>query len=97
MALKKLDNGRVAFTYTGTEWQVVGGTPDGWRTWTAGRIYPPAGTYWVEINDTAQAELRPSQTGTKLKTQQLLTVPEGEYIIMLYSTLGDSALITRLD
>lgn len=97
MALKKIDNGRVAFTYNGTEWQVVGGTPDGWRIWSMGRIYPPAGTYWVEITDTTQAELRPSQTGTKLKPQQLLTIPEGEYILMLYSTLGDSALLTRID
>ena len=97
MALKKIDNGRVAFTYTGTEWQVVGGTPDGWRTWAAGRIYPPAGTYWVEITDTTQAELRPSQTGTKLKSQQLLTIPEGEYILIMYPTLGDAVLLTRID
>lgn len=96
MALKRVDSGRAAFTYTGKEWQVVGGTPDGWRFWASGRLYPPPGTYWVEVAGRTTVELRPTATGKALTAQQMLTVTGGDYLITMLPGEGDTLLVTRL-
>lgn len=83
-------------TDDGSEWYIVGGTPAGWRTWAAGRIYPPAGKYWVEISDGVTAENRPTQAGVSLKQASMATITDGDYLLALYSKPGHTIKITPI-
>ena len=60
-------------TEDGSNWAIVGGAPTGWSIWASGRVYPPAGKYWVEMSDGASIENRPTQQGTNLKQSAFVT------------------------
>lgn len=96
MALKLVRPGRVVFFYNGDSWEVLGGTPDGWRIWGLGRIYPPPGTYWVELTENATVEHRPTNTGVAIKNQKVVTFKEGEMLLAMYAKKGDALMLTFL-
>lgn len=96
MALKLVRPGRVVFFYNGDSWEVLGGTPDGWRIWGLGRIYPPPGTYWVELTENATVEHRPTNTGVPIKNQKVVTFKEGEMLLAMYAKKGDALMLTFL-
>ena len=96
MALKLVRPGRVVFSYNGEAWEIMGGTPDGWRIWGLGRIYPPPGTYWVELTEDATVEHRPTNTGVAIKNQKVVTFKEGEMLLAMYAKKGDALMLTFL-
>nr|WLJ25551.1 MAG: mannose-binding protein A [Actinobacteria phage HS02] len=83
-------------TDDGSTWYVVGSVPAGWNIWTAGRIYPPAGKYWVEMSDGASVENRPTQQGTALKQAAMVTVTDGGYLLAMYTKPGHTIKITPI-
>lgn len=83
-------------TGDGSTWSIVGGTPAGWNIWESGRVYPPAGKYWVEMSDGASIENRPTQQGTNLKQSAFVTVPDGGYILAMYAKPGHTIKITPI-
>lgn len=96
MALKRVRQGPVVFFYNGEQWEILGGTPDGWRIWGLGRIYPPPGTYWVELTENATVEHRPTNTGVAIKNQKVVTFKEGEMLLAMYAKKGDALMLTFL-
>lgn len=97
MALRLVKTGPVYFTAEDVgAWSIVGPTPQGWNVWSSGRIYPPAGKYWVELSDGATAELRPSQQGTPLKQTSMVTIADGDYLLAMYSQPGHTIKITPI-
>lgn len=96
MALKKIRQGPVVFFYNGETWEILGGTPDGWRIWSLGRVYPPPGTYWLELTETSSVELRPSETGVKIAQQKVVTVKDGDYLLSMFAGKGDALMLTQL-
>lgn len=83
-------------TDDGSNWYIVGDTPAGWNTWTAGRVYPPVGKYWVEMSDGASVENRPTQQGTALKQAAMVTVSDGGYLLAMYTKPGHTIKITPI-
>lgn len=83
-------------TDDGSTWYVVGGTPAGWNIWTAGRIYPPAGKYWVEMSDGATVEHRPTQVGVPMKQASLVTIADGSLLLAMYTKPGHTIKITPI-
>lgn len=83
-------------TDDGNSWYIVGGTPDGWQTWALGRIYPPAGKYWVEMSDGATVENRPTQQGTALKQAAMVTITGDGYLLTMYTKPGHTIKITPI-
>ncbi|OFN33605.1 hypothetical protein [Corynebacterium sp. HMSC072A04] len=94
--LKKIRQGPVVFFYNGEAWEIMGGTPDGWRIWSLGRIYPPPGTYWVELTENATVEHRPTNTGVAIKNQKVVTFKEDEMLLAMYAKKGDALMLTFL-
>ena len=98
MALRLVKTGPVYYTTDdGSTWSIVGLTPQGWRFWGAGRVYPPAGQYWVEMSDGATVEVRPSGIDNPLKQAGMVTIAEGEMILATYSQPGHTIKITPID
>lgn len=96
MALKKVRQGPVVFFYNGETWEIMGGTPAGWNIWPLGRIYPPPGTYWLELTETSTVELRPSEIGVKIAQQKVVTVKDGDYLLSMFAGKGDALMLTQL-
>lgn len=97
MALRRIKTGPVYFTTDdGSTWSIVGPRPDGWNIWASGRVYPPAGKYWVEMSDGASIENRPTQEGTNLKQAAFITVTDGGYILATYYKPGHTIKITPI-
>lgn len=83
-------------TDDGSEWYIVGGTPSGWSIWQMGRIYPPAGKYWVEMSDGCTIEHRPTQQGTTLKQAAMVTITDGSYLLVTFPKPGHTIKITPI-
>lgn len=83
-------------TDDGSNWRIVGDTPAGWNIWTAGRIYPPAGKYWVEMSDGCTVENRPTQQGTALKQAAMVTITGDGYLLTMYTKPGHTIKITPI-
>lgn len=83
-------------TDDGSNWYIVGDTPAGWNIWTAGRIYPPAGKYWVEMSDGATVEVRPSGIGKPYKQAAMVTIAEGDLLLTMYAKPGHTIKITPI-
>lgn len=97
MALRLIKSGPVYFTTDdGSTWYVEGDTPTGWNIWAIGRIYPPAGKYWVEMSDGAIIEHRPAQQGTALKQASMVTVSNGGFLLAMYAKPGHTIKITPI-
>lgn len=96
MALKRVRQGPVVFFYNGESWEILGGTPDGWRIWPIGRIYPPPGVYWLELTETSTVELRPSEMDVKIAQQKVVNVKDGDYLLSMYAKKGDALMLTQL-
>ena len=96
MSLKLVRKGPVVFFYNGEQWEIMGGTPEGWRIWGLGRIYPPPGTYWVELTENATVEHRPTNTGVAINNQKVVTFKEGEMLLAMYAKKGDALMLTFL-
>lgn len=94
--LKLVKPGPVVFFYNGDSWEILGGIPEGWRIWSLGRIYPPPGTYWVELTENATVEHRPTNTGVAIKNQKVVTFKEGEMLLAMYAKKGDALMLTQL-
>lgn len=98
MALRIVKPGPVYYTTEdGSTWSVIGPTPQGWKFWGIGRVYPPAGKYWVEISDGATVEVRPSGMGVPLKGATMVTIAEGEMILAMYGKPGHTIKITLIN
>ncbi len=97
MALQRITTGPVYFTTDdGSSWYIVGDTPAGWNSWKLGRIYPPAGKYWVEMSDGCTIEHRPTQQGTNLNQSVMVTITDGDHLIPKYSSPGHTIKITPI-
>lgn len=97
MALKKIRQGPVVFFYNGEQWEIMGGTPDGWKIWpNGGRIYPPPGVYWLELTETSTVELRPSEQGVKIAQQKVVNIKGGDCLLSMYAKKGDALMLTQL-
>ena len=84
----------VVFERGEVDWAITS-TPDpGWSTWTAGRIYPPAGRYFVELVGGTVAEVRPSKTGTALPERSEVVIEPDDYILSMYGKPGQKILVT---
>lgn len=95
--LKLVRKGPVVFFYNGEQWEIMGGTPDGWKIWpNGGRIYPPPGTYWLELTETSTVELRPSEQGVKIAQQKVVTIKDDDCLLSMYAKKGDALMLTFL-
>ena len=84
----------VVFERGEVDWAITS-TPDpGWSTWTAGRIYPPPGRYFVELVGGTVAEVRPSKTGTALPERSEVVIEPDDYILSMYGKPGQKILVT---
>lgn len=83
-------------TDDGSSWYIVGDTPADWNSWKLGRIYPPAGKYWVEMSDGCTIEHRPTQQGTTLKQAAMVTITDGDHLLAMYVAPGHTIKITPI-
>lgn len=68
-----------------------------WNTWKLGRIYPPAGTYWVEHSAGVQIEKRSTTDSAMRETVQPQTVvqfKDGDYILLQSMQDGQAVRVT---
>lgn len=87
----------VYFTRGESSWSFVGDTPEGWSFWGLGRVYPPAGEYWIELSDGATVECRPTQHGIPLAQASLVTIAEGDFLLALGGQPGHTIKITPIN
>ena len=98
MALRIVNPGPVYYTTEDCSiWSFIGPTPQGWNFWAIGRVYPPAGKYWVEMSDGATVEVRQSGTGVPLKQATMATIAEGDMIVAMYGKPGHTIKITPIN
>lgn len=91
MALKLIKPGPAVFRVQGG--QLTALTPVTWTVWSIGRIYPPAGTYWVEASAGLQVEKRGTdEVGLALPT--VVTIDDGEYLLLQNRQDGYSVRVT---
>lgn len=86
----------VYFTRGESGWSFVGPTPEGWSFWGLGRVYPPAGEYWVEMSDGATVEVRPSGMNVPLKQATMATIAEGDFLLAMNPAPGQTIKITPI-
>lgn len=91
MALKLVKPGTGVFQVQSGKLTAV--TPVSWAVWTTGRIYPPAGTYWVETTPGVNIEKRGSET-VKLTSPALVTVGADDLLLLLYMQDGQAVRVT---
>lgn len=91
MALKLVKSGPGVFHVRGGE--LLPANACTWTTWKSGRIYPPAGTYWVEFIPGVHIEKRGSET-VKLTGPALVTVGTDDLLLLLYMQDGQAVRIT---
>ena len=84
----------VVFERGETDWSITSTPNPGWSTWTAGRIYPPPGRYFVELVGGTVAEVRPSKTGTALPERSEVVIEPDDYILSMYGKPGQKILVT---
>lgn len=85
----------VVFEY-GTEWSITSEPVPDWTVWPAGRVYPPAGHYYIETEGGARAEVRPSGTGNSIVSGSVVFVEQGEHILGMYGKQGHKIMIYPL-
>ena len=91
MALKLIKPGPAVFQVQGGNLTAV--TPVTWKRWEAGRIYPPAGTYWVETTPGVNVEKRGTET-VKTTSPALVTFADGDYLLLQFMQDGQAVRIT---
>lgn len=95
MALKLVNPGDGVFHVRGGE--LLPANACTWNTWKTGRIYPPAGTYWVQTTDGTQISKRNTSTGaqeTKVQSQTVITVTDGDYLLLQWMKDGQAVRVT---
>lgn len=85
----------VVFEY-GTEWSITSEPVPDWTVWAVGRVYPPAGHYYIENEGGARAEVRPSGTGNSIVSGSVVFVEQGEHILGMYGKEGHKIMIYPL-
>lgn len=95
-AIARLQAAPVLFERGETSWSITTTPAPSWTIWGAGRIYPPAGRYKIELLNEATAEIRPSGKGVSLPAMSIQTVQDGGYILAMFSASGQKILITPL-
>lgn len=91
MALKLVKPGTGVFQVRGGDLVAVNAVE--WQVWSQGRIYPPAGTYWVERTEGVNLEKRGSET-VKITAPALLTFAEGDYLLLQFRQDGQAVRVT---
>lgn len=94
--IARLQPAPVLFERGETNWSITNPPAPSWTTWGAGRVYPPAGRYKIELLNEANAEIRPSGQGVALPAVSIQTVPDGDHILAKFSSSGQKILITPL-
>lgn len=87
VALKLVRPGPATFTVQGGQLTAV--TPVTWTVWAAGRIYPPAGTYWVQATAGVNAEKRGSET-VKITPPTLVRFTDGDHLLLQFMQDGQA-------
>ena len=64
-----------------------------WNIWAIGRIYPPAGTYWVEASAGLQVEKRGTDT-VELTLPTAVTIADGDHLFLQNRQEGFSVRVT---
>ena len=64
-------------------------TPVTWTVWSAGRIYPPAGTYWVQATAGVNVEKRGSET-VKITPPTLVRFTDGDHLLLQFMQDGQA-------
>ena len=91
MALRLVRPGPAVFQVQDGKLAAV--TPVTWTVWTVGRIYPPAGTYWVETTPGAHLEKRGSET-VKVTSPQVVTFTSGDHLLLQFMQDGQAIRVT---
>ena len=91
VALALVRPGPATFTVQGGQLTAI--TPVSWTVWSAGRIYPPAGTYWVETTPDVNLEKRGSET-VKVTSPQVVTFTDGDHLLLQFMQDGQAIRIT---
>lgn len=91
MALKLIKPGPAVFQVQGGKLAAV--TPVTWTVWSAGRIYPPKGTYWVETTPGVNIEKRGSET-VKVTSPQLVSLTDGDHLLLQFMQDGQAVRVT---
>ena len=84
----------VLFERRDTIWEITTTPKPSWSVWSAGRVYPPAGRYKIELFNGENVEIRPSGTGVSLPAVSIQTIQDGDYILAMFSRAGQKILIT---
>lgn len=95
-AIARLQAAPVLFERGETSWSITTTPAPSWNIWAAGRVYPPAGRYKIELFDGATVENRPSGQGVSLPAVSIQTIQDGGYILAMFSASGQKILITPL-
>lgn len=66
-----------------------------WTYWGLGRIYPPAGTYWVETTQGVILEKRGNGT-SQLILPTPVTFSEGEFLLLMNMQEGQAIRVTAV-
>lgn len=66
-----------------------------WTYWGLGRIYPPAGTYWVEATTGTAVEKRGNET-LELNPPGPVTVAEGEFLLLMNMQNGQAVRVSTI-
>ena len=91
MALKLIKPGPAVFQVQGGQLTAV--TPVSWTVWGVGRIYPPAGTYWVESTAGTNVEKRGTET-VALTFPAVVTFAKGDYLLLQFIQDGQAIRVT---
>lgn len=87
VALTRIATGPATFTVQGGSLTAV--TPVTWTVWGAGRIYPPEGTYWVEVTPGLNVEKRGSET-VKITPPTLVRFTDGDHLLLQFMKDGQA-------
>lgn len=66
-----------------------------WAYWGLGRIYPPAGTYWVDATAGVTVEKRGNVTES-LSFPAVVSFQEGEYLLLFNKQDGQAVRVTPI-
>ena len=91
MALKPVKPGTGVFQVRDGNLVAVNGVT--WTVWSAGRIYPPEGTYWVETTPGANMEKRGSET-EKVTSPQVVSFAKGDHLLLQFMQDGQAIRVT---
>lgn len=91
MALKLIKPGPAVFQVKDGSLTAV--TPVTWTVWAAGRIYPPAGTYWVEATTGTIMKKNRSESAP-LALPAVVTIAESDLLLIQQMQDGQAIRIT---